>query len=158
MPGDPGRRRSREAASAREPRLAESARTPLSRRAGRQRIAEPATIVDRGGLEPDALEAHAGRAAGMLRSMANAWRLLVLCNLVNGEKSVGELQRIVGISQSALSQHLATLRAKKLVAVRREAQTIYYRLHGPEVTAVLTTLYGLYCGPDPLVGVDADGI
>jgi DNA-binding transcriptional ArsR family regulator len=75
------------------------------------------------------------------------------------EKSVGELQRIVGISQSALSQHLATLRAKKLVAVRREAQTIYYRLNGPEVAAVLTTLYSLYCGPGALVcGIDAAGI
>lgn len=83
----------------------------------------------------------------MLRSIANESRLLVLCNLVEGEKSVGELQRIIGISQSALSQHLATLRAKRLVAVRREAQTIYYRLNGPEATAVLQTLHALYCGP-----------
>jgi DNA-binding transcriptional ArsR family regulator len=110
-------------------------------------------------LEPNALEAHAERASGMLRSMANTRRLLVLCNLIDGEKSVGQLQRIVGISQSALSQHLATLRAKKLVAVRREAQTIYYRLNGPEVAAVLTTLYSLYCGPGALVcGIDAAGI
>ncbi|MDE3174945.1 MAG: helix-turn-helix transcriptional regulator, partial [Pseudomonadota bacterium] len=68
-------------------------------------------------------------------------------------------QRIVGISQSALSQHLATLRAKKLVAIRRDAQTIYYRLNGPEVAAILTTLYSLYCGPNALVcGLDAGGI
>jgi DNA-binding transcriptional ArsR family regulator len=110
-------------------------------------------------IEPDELGAHAAQAAEMLRSIANKWRLLVLCNLVKGEKSVGELQRIIGISQSALSQHLATLRSKKLVAIRRDAQTIYYRLNGPEVAAILTTLYSLYCKPSPLIcGVDAEGI
>ena len=116
-------------------------------------------MLQRLDIEPDELEAHAARAAAMLRSMSNTWRLLVLCNLVKGEKSVGELQRIVGISQSALSQHLATLRAEKLVAIRRDAQTIYYRLNGPEVAAILTTLHALYCGPSPLIcGLDAEGI
>ncbi|MDE3177023.1 MAG: helix-turn-helix transcriptional regulator [Pseudomonadota bacterium] len=116
-------------------------------------------MLERLAIESNELETHADRAAEMLRSMANKWRLLVLCNLVAGEKSVGELQRIVGISQSALSQHLATLRAKQLVAIRRDAQTIYYRLNGPEVAAILTTLYSLYCGPNALVcGLDAGGI
>jgi DNA-binding transcriptional ArsR family regulator len=87
-------------------------------------------MLERLAIETNEPETHAGRAAEMLRSMSNKWRLLVLCNLVEGEKSVGELQRIVGISQSALSQHLATLRAKKLVVVRRDAQTIYHRLNG----------------------------
>ena len=109
-------------------------------------------MLERVAIEPGEIERHADRAASMLRSLSNKWRLLVLCNLVQGERSVGELQRVVGISQSALSQHLATLRAKKLVAVRREAQTIYYRLEGPEVAAVLDTLYALYCGPAPLAG------
>ena len=110
-------------------------------------------------LEPAELEAHAGEAADMLRSMSNKWRLLILCHLVKGEKSVGELQGIIGLSQSALSQHLAVLRERKLVAVRREAQTIHYRISGREVAAVLTTLYGLYCGPDAVVcEVDASGI
>lgn len=116
-------------------------------------------MLERLTIEPSELEAHAGQAAEMLRSMSNRWRLLILCNLVKGEKSVGELQRIIGLSQSALSQHLAVLRKKKLVAVRREAQTIHYRIHGVEVAAVLKTLYGLYCGPDAIVcGVDTDGI
>lgn len=116
-------------------------------------------MLQRLDIEPSELEAHAAHAAAMLRSISNKWRLLVLCNLVKGEKSVGELQRIIGISQSALSQHLATLRAKKVVAIRRDAQTIYYRLNGPEVGAILMTLYSLYCGPNPLVcGLDADGI
>jgi len=116
-------------------------------------------MLERLPIEPDELELHAARAAEMLRSMSSKWRLLVLCNLVKGEKSVGELQRIIGLSQSALSQHIAVLRRKKLVASRREAQTIFYRLNGREVAAVLTTLYGLYCGPDAVVcGVDAGGI
>ena len=104
-------------------------------------------MLDRTELRPAELESHAARAAAMLRSIANTSRLLVLCHLVEGEKSVGELQRLIGIGQSALSQHLATLRAKNLVAVRREAQTIFYRLNGPEPTAVLETLYALYCRP-----------
>jgi DNA-binding transcriptional ArsR family regulator len=99
-------------------------------------------------IKPSDLEQHAAQAAKMLRSIASKWRLLVLCNLVKGEKSVGELQSIIGLSQSALSQHLAVLRHEKLVAFRREAQTIYYRLSGREVDAVLGTLYELYCGPD----------
>jgi len=105
-------------------------------------------MLQRLNIEPNELERHATQAAKMLRSIASKWRLLVLCNLVKGEKSVGELQSIVGLSQSALSQHLAVLRHEKLVAFRREAQTIYYRLSGREVDAVLTTLYELYCGPD----------
>lgn len=107
----------------------------------------------------DELEAHADQAAAMLRSMGSKWRLLVLCNLVHGERSVGDLQRIVGLSQSALSQHLAVLRRMKLVQIRRSAQTIYYRLAGPEVTAILNTLYGLYCSPGgEACGLDASGI
>ena len=112
-------------------------------------------MLQRSELRPAELENHAAQASAMLRSIANKSRLLVLCNLVDGEKSVGELQRIIGISQSALSQHLATLRAKRLVAVRREAQTIYYRLNGPEPTAVLQTLYAIYCGP---AGPGSDGL
>ncbi len=110
-------------------------------------------------IEPDELEVHADQAAAMLRSMGSKWRLLVLCNLIHGERSVGDLQKIVGLSQSALSQHLAVLRRMKLVQVRRSAQTIYYRLSGREVTAILNTLYGLDCVPDgDACGVDASGI
>jgi len=110
-------------------------------------------------IETNGLELHADRAAAMLRSMGSKWRLLVLCNLVHGERSVGDLQRIIGLSQSALSQHLAVLRRMKLVQVRRSAQTIYYRLSGREVAAILNTLYGLYCAPEgDSCGVDASGV
>lgn len=99
-------------------------------------------------LEVEAVEENAERAAALLRSLGSKWRLLVLCQLVKGEKSVGELERIIGLSQSALSQHLMVLRRNELVKTRRAAQMIYYSLSGREVTAVLTTLYNLYCAPD----------
>lgn len=95
-----------------------------------------------------ALEDHAERAAALLRSIGSKWRLLVLCQLVKGEKSVGELERILGISQSALSQHLMVLRQTSLVKTRRSAQMIFYSLNGPEVTAILGTLHELYCADD----------
>lgn len=91
------------------------------------------------------LERNAGRASDLLGSMANPRRLLVLCKLVEGEMSVNALAEAVGLSQSALSQHLAKLRQKGLVATRREGQTIYYRVAGDEVGAILSTLHGLYC-------------
>ena len=68
-------------------------------------------MLDRTEIEPSELEVHADQAAAMLRSMGSKWRLLVLCNLIHGEKSVGDLQRIIGLSQSALSQHLAVCAA-----------------------------------------------
>jgi len=85
--------------------------------------------------------------------MGNERRLLVLCQLQEGEKSAGELEKLVGLSQSALSQHLARLRRDGLVSTRRAAQTIYYSLAGEEARAVIATLYDLYCGQgQPTVG------
>lgn len=95
----------------------------------------------------DLLKRKADEAALMLSSMANAKRLLVLCYLVDGERSVGDLAAIVGLSPAALSQHLAKMRALDLVATRREAQTIYYSLASAEVREVLQTLYRIYCAP-----------
>lgn len=91
------------------------------------------------------LEKNAERACGLLGAMANTHRLMVLCKLVDGEKSVNTLADSVGLSQSALSQHLARLRERGLVETRRDAQTIYYRISSDEVRSVLATLYGLYC-------------
>jgi DNA-binding transcriptional ArsR family regulator len=109
--------------------------------------AQTAPSGTRPAIDPAELSAHAETAAGLLRAMGGKSRLLVLCNLVEGERSVGELQRIVGLSQSALSQHLAVLRRSKLVETRRETQTIYYRLAGGAASAVLETLHGIYCAP-----------
>lgn len=77
--------------------------------------------------------------------MGNPHRLTILCQLIHSEQSVGELERIVGLSQSALSQHLARLRRDNLVKTRRCAQTIYYSLAGNEAATVLSTLHRLYC-------------
>lgn len=96
-------------------------------------------------MELDHLEKKAGQASALLKAMSNQSRLLILCQLNEGEKSVGELERIVGLSQSALSQHLARLRRDKLVKTRREAQTIYYSLQGEDALTVIKTLYDLYC-------------
>jgi ArsR family transcriptional regulator, virulence genes transcriptional regulator len=98
-------------------------------------------------MDRDELERNARKASILLKAMANERRLLVLCHLAQGEKSVGELERLIGLSQSALSQHLARLRRDKLVRTRREAQTIYYALAGREAGAVMETLYNLYCEP-----------
>lgn len=95
-----------------------------------------------------ALEERAEEAAALLAALANPKRLLVLCHLVDGERSVGDLAAIAGISQSALSQHLAKMRMQGLVATRREAQTIYYRLASAKVGILIETLYRLFCGPE----------
>ena len=92
------------------------------------------------------MERHARDATRLLKALGNERRLVILCSLAEGERSVGELQRLVGLSQSALSQHLARLRRDRLVETRREAQTIYYRLGSREAREAMALLYRLYCG------------
>ncbi|MGL5009880.1 MAG: ArsR/SmtB family transcription factor [Paracoccaceae bacterium] len=98
--------------------------------------------------EARALEAKAEEVAALLAAMANAKRLVVLCTLLAGERSVGDLAATVGLSPAALSQHLAKMRALRLVATRRAGQVIWYRLASDEVRAVLDTLYRVYCAPE----------
>lgn len=93
------------------------------------------------------MRASAAEAAELLAVMANANRLLILCNLVDREMAVGPLADAVGMNQSALSQQLAKLRALKLVATRRDGRTIYYKLASPEISSLLRTLYAIYCEP-----------
>ena len=94
------------------------------------------------------LEAKADEVAATLAAMANPKRLLVLCTLLAGEKSVGDLAEIVRLSPAALSQHLGKMRALRLVATRRDGQTIFYSLASQKVRALLETLYQIYCTPD----------
>ena len=98
-------------------------------------------------------EAQTRNAAALLKAMSNECRLLVLCYLVEGgELSVGQLVERIGLSQSALSQHLAKLREQGLVATRKEAQAIYYRVCDPKAGQVLALLHDLFCpdlGGDP---------
>ena len=91
------------------------------------------------------MERAAGRAAGLMRALANEHRLLIRCQLAAGERGVGELVAAIGLSQSAVSQHLARLRAEGLVKTRREGQAIFYSLASDEVSRVIATLYAIYC-------------
>ncbi len=91
-------------------------------------------------------EASATDAARLLKAMAHDGRLLVLCQLADGELQAGQIA--TRLSQSALSQHLAVLRAEGLVTTRREGQAIFYRLANPAVTAVIATLAGIFCPPE----------
>ena len=104
------------------------------------------------------IQNNAKRASKLLKAMSNQHRLLILCQLVPGEKCVGELEKVVGLSHSALSQHLARLRRDGLVSTLREAQTINYSLVGEEASAVIETIYGLYCGKDALLSLDNDKV
>lgn len=84
--------------------------------------------------------------AQLLKAIGNGRRLMMLCKLVEqGEMTVGDLAEAVGLSQSALSQHLAKMRDEGLVAYRRESQTLWYRIADPRTEALLATLYQLYC-------------
>ena len=105
------------------------------------------------------LAENAALAARLLRALANERRLLVLCDLVAaGEKSVNDLAANVGLSQSALSQHLALMRDEGLVATRRAGTVIYYRLADPKAEAVLHTLHRLFCeAPVQSGGVSSGG-
>ena len=95
------------------------------------------------------MQAHAADAAGLMKALGNESRLMILCLLAEGERSVSELNSIVPLSQSALSQHLAVLRRHRLVDTRRAAQSIYYSLSSDEAASVMDTLYNLYCNkPD----------
>lgn len=92
------------------------------------------------------LENRAGEAAELLKLLANDQRLIILCRLSQGEMSVSELGEHVSLAQSALSQHLAKLRAQGLVATRREGQSIHYRLANPMAQKLVGALCEIYGG------------
>lgn len=96
------------------------------------------------------LEARAPEVAGLLRELANAKRLLILCRLVeSGEMRVNDLAQAAGLSQPALSQHLSRLRASGLVAFRRDSQTLWYRIADPRVERLMSHLHDIFC-PAPV--------
>lgn len=116
-----------------------TSRAKLAGRPSLRRRAAPGPV--------EALEPRAREAAHLLKLLASEQRLTILCRLSDGEKSVGELGQYVNLSQGALSQHLAKLRAEKIVSTRREAQTIYYRLADEaagKLVGFLCDLYGAH--------------
>lgn len=100
-------------------------------------------------MDLPALERNAGRVAELLKALGNTRRLMVMCKLAeHREMSVTALAAEVGLSQSALSQHLAKMRAEGLVAFRRDSQTLWYRIADPRCETLLATLQNLYCPKD----------
>lgn len=96
-------------------------------------------------MDIQALRANADAAGQLLKSLGNPDRLLLLCQLSQGERNVGELEQLLGIEQPTLSQQLAVLRREGLVATRREGKQIIYRVDSPQALAVIATLYELFC-------------
>lgn len=100
------------------------------------------------GMDLADFKKKANEVADILRALANKRRLMILCQLVEyGEATVGSLVDAVGISQSALSQHLAKMRDEGIVTFRRDAQTIWYRIADPRIEQLFATLHRLFCKP-----------
>lgn len=97
-------------------------------------------------LDIPRLRESASAAGQLLKTLANPDRLLLLCQLSQGERNVGELDALLGIVQPTLSQQLAVLRREGLVETRREGKQVYYRISSPQALAVINTLYQLFCG------------
>ncbi len=93
------------------------------------------------------MQQAARRASELMKALSNENRLMILCQLADGEKSVGQLADALGLRQAAASQQLSLLRKDGLVTPRREAQTIYYDLHGIAARRVIELLYEIYCAP-----------
>ncbi len=90
----------------------------------------------------------AGRACNLMKVLSNPDRLMILCQLSQGEKRVGELEALLGIVQPTLSQQLTVLRDEQLVSTRRDGKNLYYSINSPQALAVIQTLYQQFCG-DP---------
>ena len=112
------------------------------RSAHRKAVVAPAVAAQMGELRRSAR-----RAAPLLKAMSNPSRLVILCQLAEGERSVGELEQQVGLSQSGISQHLAVLRRQHVVATRRDRQTVFYSLASQDVIALMATLHQVFCKP-----------
>jgi DNA-binding transcriptional ArsR family regulator len=113
----------------------------ISRRGGFQKMVEE---EDRDIM--DQMRLHASDAAGLMKALGNESRLMILCTLADGERSVSELNEIVPLSQSALSQQLARLRQQGLVGTRRESQTIFYSLSDGPTDRIIHLLHDIFCG------------
>lgn len=98
-------------------------------------------------MNPEEIRERAGEALSLLKALASHNRLLILCQLVDGERSVGELAQLLDVAETVASQHLGLLRRDGLVTSRREGQVVYYALKGEEARRVLETLYDIYCAP-----------
>ena len=100
------------------------------------------------GIDLEQMNQSADRASALMKTLGHRDRLMILCQLADSEKSVGQIAELLEISQSPLSQHLSRMRKEGLVTTRREAQTIYYSLKSGEAARIVEVLYELFCAPD----------
>lgn len=98
-------------------------------------------------IDAEAMKIGADMASELLKSLSNRYRLLILCRLSDGEHSVGQLAEFLGIRDSTVSQHLALLRREKIIAARRDGQTIWYRIESEPAREIVNTLYNSFCNP-----------
>jgi ArsR family transcriptional regulator, virulence genes transcriptional regulator len=98
-------------------------------------------------IDSEIMESAADRASDLLKALSNRHRLLIICQLIDGEHSVGDLAEFLCLRDSTVSQHLALLRKDGLVSARRDAQTIYYSIASEPAREILKTLYQVYCAP-----------
>lgn len=103
-------------------------------------------------VDAKTMQTAAGQASDLLKSLSNPHRLMILCQLLEGERSVGDLAAFLDLRSSTVSQHLALLRREGLVTARRDAQTIYYAVASLPAQRVLQTLFELFCMPSTLCG------
>nr|WP_113501305.1 metalloregulator ArsR/SmtB family transcription factor [Brucella pseudintermedia] len=110
-------------------------------------------------IDLESMQTAADDACELLKALANRHRLLILCQLIEGEKSVGQLAEFLGIRDSTVSQHLALLRRDRLIAGRRDGQTIWYRIESEPARSVLSVLCKSFCEPRAAKGTAtlADG-
>ena len=99
-------------------------------------------------LDLDKMKASASNACRLMKVLSNPDRLMLLCQLSQGEKRVGELEEILSIVQPTLSQQLTVLRDEELVTTRREGKNIYYQIASPQALAVMNVLFDQFCGPN----------
>jgi DNA-binding transcriptional ArsR family regulator len=104
--------------------------------------------MDTATLDLDKIKASASNACRLMKVLSNPDRLMLLCQLSQGEKRVGELEEILGIVQPTLSQQLTVLREEELVTTRRDGKNIYYQVAKPQVLAVMNVLFEQFCGPN----------
>ena len=103
--------------------------------------------------EQQKLLENAQEVAAMLKQLSNPYRLMILCCLSDNELTVGDLNQLIDLSQSALSQHLAKLRESNIVTTRRESQTIFYRIANPKIEELLRVLHEKFCSDEPSIPV-----
>ncbi|VDS07522.1 Biofilm growth-associated repressor [Paracoccus haematequi] len=108
-------------------------------------------------MNPETMRAAADQASGLLKSLGNQHRLMILCALAQDEKSVGQLAALLGIRDSTVSQHLAILRRDRIIAGRRDGQTIWYRIDSDPARRVMQVLYDAFCGPQDAAPPAAGG-